>query len=206
MGTRPDAWPTVVAATRLEARAVRRELPAARLVWSGVALSRLAGGAAELTGTVVTCGVAGSTRPDVPTGTVLVPRRVLRSDGCELGCDPALVEALAAASRRLGLEPELGAMATTEALAVGAERAVWAARGCAGMDMETGLLRADRVASVRVVLDTPERELHAAWGRPATVLWRPAAWGQLPWLATEGPRCARLAARVLAAALSGYGR
>jgi hypothetical protein len=67
--------------------------------------------------------------------------------------------------------------------------------------METGLLGAERVASIRVVLDTPERELDPAWGRPLTVLWRPAAWRQLPWLAVEGPRCARLAAEILSAAL-----
>jgi hypothetical protein len=71
--------------------------------------------------------------------------------------------------------------------------------------METGLLGADRVASVRVVLDTPDRELDPAWGRPLTALWHPAAWLQLPWLAAEGPRCARLAAQVLAAALSAAG-
>jgi hypothetical protein len=34
------------------------------------------------------------------------------------------------------------------------------------------------------------------------VLWHPAAWSQLPWLASEAPRCARLAAEVLATALS----
>jgi hypothetical protein len=96
-------------------------------------------------------------------------------------------------------------MATTATLTIGAERAAWASRGCVGADMETGLLGADRVASVRVVLDTPERELHPAWGRPLTALWHPSAWSQLPWLAAEGPRCARLAAEVLAVALSGAG-
>jgi 4-hydroxy-3-methylbut-2-enyl diphosphate reductase len=167
-----------------------------------VSLSRLPHAGASLAGTVVTCGVAGSLRPGLPTGTVLVPRRVLRPDGRVLECDVALVSALAEAARRLGHEPDLRDMVTTAALVVGAERAAWATRGCVGADMETGLLGAERVASVRVVLDTPERELDPAWGRPLTVLWHPAAWSQLPWLASEAPRCARLAAEVLATALS----
>jgi len=191
----------VVAPTGVEARAARRALPGVRVLRSGVSLSRLPHAGASLAGTVVTCGVAGSLRSDLPTGTVLVPRRVLRPDGRVLECDAELVAALAAAARRLGREPELGDMATTTTLVVGAERAALAAGGCAGADMETGLLGAARVASIRVVLDTPERELDPAWGRPLTVLWHPAAWAQLPWLAAEGPRCARQAAEVLAAAL-----
>jgi hypothetical protein len=55
------------------------------------------------------------------------------------------------------------------------------------------------------VLDTPERELDSAWTRPLTVLWRPAAWPQLPWLLVEAPRCARLAADVLAEAFVSAG-
>jgi len=195
----------VVAPTGLEARAARRALPGARIVRSGVSLRRLPHAGASLSGTVVTCGVAGALVPGLPTGTVLVPRRVLRPDGRRMDCDAALVALLAAAARRLGREPDLGDMATTATLTVGAERAAWARRGCVGADMETGLLGAARVASIRVVLDTPERELHPSWGRPVTALWHPAAWSQVPWLAAEGPRCARLAAAVLAAALSGAG-
>jgi 4-hydroxy-3-methylbut-2-enyl diphosphate reductase len=195
----------VVAPTGLEARAARRAMPGVRVLRTGVSLSLLPHGAASLAGTLVTCGVAGALVPGVPTGAVLVPLRVLRPDGRLLECDPGLVSALAAAARRLGHEPDLGTMATTRDLAVGAGRAALAARGCVGADMETGLLAAERVASIRVVLDTPERELHPSWGRPLTVLWHPAAWPQLPWLAAEGPRCARLAAEILAEALSAAG-
>ncbi|HSR24032.1 MAG TPA: hypothetical protein VLW53_10810 [Candidatus Eisenbacteria bacterium] len=198
--------PTILAATGLEARAVRRTLPRARVVRTGMALSRLPAGDVSLAGAVVACGLAGSLRAELPAGTVLVPRRVLRPDGRWLECDPALVESLAAAARRLGHEPRLGPMATAETLVTGAARRAWAARGCLGVDMETGLLQVERVATVRVVLDTPERELHPAWRRPVTALWRPAAWAQLPWLAVEARRCARLAAGVLAAALSAGGR
>lgn len=184
---------------------MRRALPRARVLRAGMALSRLPAGGASLSGTVVACGVAGSLLAGVPTGTVLVPRRVLRPDGSWLDCHPALVDALAAAARRLGHEPEQRPMATTAELVVGADRGTWAARGCASADMETGLLQAERVATVRVVLDTPERELHPAWRRPAGALWRPAALAQLPWLAVESWRAARLAAGVLAAALRSAG-
>ena len=61
---------------------------------------------------------------------------------------------------------------------------------------------APRVASVRVILDTPDHELSDAWLNPWTVLVRPDAWGQVIWVAREAPRCARLAATVLARALS----
>lgn len=196
---------TVLSATGLEAGAVHRALPAARVVRSGVGLSRLAGlpdAATGLGDAVLSCGLAGSLRADLPTGTVLVPARVLTPDGAVRVCDPALVAALAAAARRLGLRPEQGPLATVRELAVGAGRRPLADLGCVAVDMETGLVHAERIAAVRVVLDTPERELSGAWRRPATALLQPAAWRELPWLARHGPRCARLAARVLAAAFS----
>lgn len=176
---------------------MRRALPRARVVRVGVGLSRLHG---PLAGPVVSCGLAGSLRSDVPLGSVLVPGCVLHTDGSARLCDPALVEALVAAARRLGLEPVQEPMLTSATLITGAERTAWAGRGCVAADMETGLLDVERVASVRVVLDTPERELSAAWQRPARAIWQPRAWADLPWLLREGPRCARLAAAVLALA------
>lgn len=187
--------PTVVAATRIEARAVRRLLPDARVVRAGVSLSSLR---SPLFGAVVTCGVAGSLRPDLTTGSVVVPELVLRPDGSELRCDPRLVETLVEGARRLGLEPDRSPMVTTRTLVTGPERQKLADRGCASADMETGLLKVERVASVRVVLDTPERELSPVWQRPVHALWHPAAWRELLWLLREGPRCAQLAAAVLA--------
>ena len=189
--------PLVVTATRLETRAVRRALPGARLVRAGVSLSRLRG---PLAGPVVTCGLAGALRPGVATGTVLVPECVIRPDGAVLRCDPRLVEALVAAARRLGLEPVQAPMLTSKTLVMGAQRGGWAERGYVAADMETGLREDGRVASVRVVLDTPERELSAVWLHPARAIWQPRAWGELPWLLREAPRCARRAADVLALA------
>jgi 4-hydroxy-3-methylbut-2-enyl diphosphate reductase len=201
MDTHPDPAVLVVAATRLEAGAVRRAHPGATVVLTGVGLSRLPAGGEPRAGVVISCGLAGSVLAGVPTGTVLVPGVVVRPDGTELVCDSRAVAALRSASRRLGREPEPGPMCTAARLVTGAERARLAASGCVGVDMETGLLRAERVAAVRVVLDTPERELDPGWARPLTALLRPAAWSQLPWLLANSGRCARLAAGVLAAAL-----
>jgi hypothetical protein len=199
MATSPDSSPLVIAATRLEARAVRRANPGVRVLLTGVAMSRVP--ARPRRGLVLSCGLAGSVRAEVDTGTVLVPDVVVRPDGSELVCDRRSVAVLRSACLRLGHEPESRRMCTTATLVTGPERALVAAAGCVGVDMETGLLRADRVAAVRVVLDTPERELDPAWGRPLTALARPAAWPQLPWLLANASRCARLAAAVVAAAL-----
>jgi hypothetical protein len=66
--------------------------------------------------------------------------------------------------------------------------------------METGLLHAPRVACVRVILDTPLREISPAWGNPARALLDVRAWRDLPFLMREGPRCAAVAARVAVSA------
>jgi hypothetical protein len=168
---------TVLAATWLEAWAVRRAAPAARLVLSGIALRGLR---APLEGAVITCGLAGTW----------------------LACDPALVAALAAAARRIGVEPERGPVATTPVLVRGSARAEWAARGCVAAEMETGRLTGPRIATVRTILDTPAREISGVWQDPVRALVRPDAWGDVVWLGREAPRCARRAAAVLAGALA----
>ena len=194
----------MIAATRLEAWAVRRAVRGARIIEAGVGLSRLR--RQDVGHLVVTCGLAGGVRPGLPTGSVVVPARVLRPSGEWLACDASLAESLVAAARRLGLEPDRGLLGTAPALVRGAARASWAQRGCVAVDMETGLLTAPRIATVRVVLDTPERELSKEWQRPVLVLARPAVWREALWLCREAPRCARRAAAVLAEALRAYAR
>ncbi len=178
----------------IEANAVRRELPNAKVLEGGIALAKLH---EPLHGTIVVCGVAGGLRPDVSTGTVLVPRRVRRPDGSELECDAELVAAFAASARRLGVEPVLDPLLTAATIVNGAARLEWAARGYAGVDMETGLIRSERVAAVRVVLDTPFHELSTDWVNPMRAMLRPSNWPQAVWLASAAPRAARLAARVI---------
>jgi hypothetical protein len=199
VATLPDArLLTVAAATGLEARAVRGAAPQLRVIETGVGLSRVNGSA--LGDVVVSCGIAGALRTGLPTGSVVVPDRVLRPDGDSFACDEELVKSLDAAARRLGLAPSHGALVTTLTLLLGPERAQWAHHGYESVDMETGLIRAGRVACIRVVLDTPERELSDAWSRPWTIPFRPDAWSQVGWVVREAPRCARLAAAVLAEA------
>jgi hypothetical protein len=187
---------TLIAATTLECKALRRELPEARVVQVGIALSNLS---VPLGDTVVSCGLAGALRADLPTGTLLIPRKVCRPNGDVLVCDRELVEALAQAARSLGIEPVFDAMLTADSIVNGAAREMWAARGYAGVDMETGSIVAPRVAAVRVVLDTPHRELSAEWRTPLRAMLKPGNWPQAAWLAREAPRAARLAALVLGA-------
>jgi hypothetical protein len=188
---------TIIAATPLEARAVRRFAPEnVRVVECGIALCK----ARDFDGLTISCGLAGGLGTAVATGTVLVPMRVRRPDGTEFACDPRAVDALANAARELGCPVVCDPLVTTAELVHGMERAHWAAQGYAGVDMETGLLTAPRVACVRVVLDTPEREISPAWTHPARAILHPGAWRDLPFLLRQGPRCAAIAARIAARA------
>ena len=190
---------TVVAATGLEARAVTRALPGARVVETGIGLAKLAD--RDLGDIVVSCGLAGGLRTDVATGAIVVPESVTAPDGSILTCDEELRAALVRAARQTSSAVEGGPLITTRALVTGPMRGILAERGYVAADMETGLIRASRLAAVRVVLDTPMHELSPAWLHPLRALVTPAAWSQTLWLAREGPRCAQLAAQVLATAV-----
>jgi len=172
-------------------------MPQARVIQTGIALER---NDEALGPIVVSCGVAGGLRADLSTGTLLVPREVRRPSGETLQCDPELVDLLAAGARALGVEPVFDPLLTSLEIVSGNARARWAARGYAGVDMETGLLDAPRVAAVRVVLDTPRRELSADWRVPMVAILKPWNWSQALWMAREAPAAAALVARVAAAA------
>lgn len=115
-----------------------------------------------------------------------------------LHCDDEFTESLIAAARGLGIEPVIENIVTATSVVVGEERKRWAKEGYAAADMETGLLTG-RVAAVRVILDTPSHELSIDWLNPAQAMLKPWNWPQAIWLGREAPRCARLAARVIAA-------
>ncbi|MBV8197711.1 MAG: hypothetical protein JO263_06230 [Candidatus Eremiobacteraeota bacterium] len=186
---------TLLAATSIEARALRRALPRARIVTAGVAFTAMREALGDC---VISCGVAGGLRSDLSTGAVLVPREIGLADGSRRRCDDRLVELLAEGARRLGVEPVFDPMLTADAIVTGEQRAHWAARGFAAVDMETGRIAAPRIAAVRVVLDTPQHELSPDWERPILALLKPWNWPQAFWLAREAPRAADLAARVAA--------
>jgi nucleoside phosphorylase len=183
---------------------VRRACPGARVIETGVALART--NPSDLGDCVVSCGLAGGLRADLASGTVLIPRQVRRPDGEALQCDAELIDALLESARRLGIAPVTDALLTSERIVNGAERAQWAAQGYAGVDMETGRIVGARVATVRVILDTPQRELSSDWLNPGRALRNPRNWPQALWLARAAPSAARLAAQIVAGANFGSAR
>lgn len=197
MEREPEGGVTFIAATALECKALRREMPGARIVQTGVAL---AGVFEDLGAVVVSCGLAGGLRADLPTGTVLIPREIHRFDGRMVRCDGALIDALADRARQLRLTPVFDPLLTADAIVRGNDRARWAAKGYAGVDMETARIAAPRVGAVRVILDTPYRELSAEWLKPAIAILKPWNWSQAFWLARHAPDAAALSARVAAGA------
>lgn len=197
----------VLAPTALEYWAVRAMFPAANAVRGGVGLSHRPETRAEI---AITCGLAGGLEPTLAPGTVVIPDRVETTDGRSFACDPTIVQALTAGARLLAFEPDSRPMLTSPTFVTGSERDYWSRRGFAAADMETGLLaeRDLRVATVRVVLDSPSRDLTDTWMRPGRALLRgagPAAWfstwGELFWLCRAAPWYSLRAARILRAGM-----
>jgi len=188
----------IVAATGVEASAARWAAPGTLVFKVGIACAKRN----TFETAVISCGLAGGLRPDVPTGSVLVPRSVRRPDGSELVCDPEMTQALIRSTQDCRKRAIEAPMITSCVLIHGRARSRYAELGYAGADMETGLLQAPRIACVRVVLDTPQREIDPAWQRPASVLLHARAWRDLPFLMREGRRCAGLAARIAARAIA----
>lgn len=191
----------ILAPTWLEYRATRRTLPQAQISRTGISLARWPG--ASQGASVIVCGLAGALAPELPAGTILVPLWVGLADGTQMQCDPLLVEMLITAARTLRLPLDTGPLLTARTLVVGDERQRWFQQGFVAADMETGLLagRNLRVATVRVVLDTPARELPSDLARSTRALFQPLFWRELFWLSHAAPRYARLAASVLKAGL-----
>jgi hypothetical protein len=191
----------VVCATQTEYRAAQRELRDldVRVVRTGI------GHGGTFDDTVISVGLCGGLRRGVPSGTVLIPDEIERPNGERVACDPELATHLRDAVRQLGEAPLNVPLVTSSTLVRGNARGDLASRGFAGVDMESGLVVAPRIAVVRVILDTPERELSDAWLHPLSVLLRPDAWNELPWLARTAPRYARLAALIVRTALSNGG-
>jgi hypothetical protein len=193
---------TVVCAMGVEARPVRRRAPGLHLVLAGIGLASL--DRTELTTEVVfSVGLAGGLAPELASGTVVIPAQTAREDGTLIECDPVWSAALAATSRHLGFPTVTLPLLSANGVVTGSSRAQWAARGFAAVDMETALLAGmvGRVAAVRVVLDTPSREISSAWERPGRAVLDPRNWSQGAWLARAAPRLSTRAARVVAAAV-----
>jgi hypothetical protein len=95
-----------------------------------------------------------------------------------------MVARLRDSAHRLGFEVVTDVMVTVDRLVRGTNRGIWADQGYVGADMETARLMGGgrRVAAVRIILDTPVRDLSVGNGI---------------WLARWGPVFARRAAAVV---------
>jgi hypothetical protein len=187
----------ILAPTILEYWAVRRIIPHAHAKWAGVRLARWQG--VRQGATVVVCGLAGALASGLPSGTVLIPDRVGLPDGSSMHCDPVLVQALVTAAHTLHFRPDTGPLLTAPSLVVEDSRQNWFQRGFVAADMETGLLIGQnlRVATIRVVLDSPDRGISPDWLKPARAMLRPQLWPELFWLGRAAPQYALRAAQVL---------
>jgi 4-hydroxy-3-methylbut-2-enyl diphosphate reductase len=181
--------PLVLTPLRIEASAVRRGAPGLRVVVTGAGATRSVRSGASWAGAtgVAVAGFCGALAPGLRPGDVVVPDRVHWAWGsATLPVAPLLVTEL----RRAGLRAEMGPLHTSDRLVRGEERARLAAAGGWAVDMESGwLLSAAPGAAravVRVVVDTPERELPSRWTASDGVrAWRSlrraapvlAAWG-----------------------------
>jgi len=146
---------TVLAPLRIEALALRRGAPDARVVHTG----KGSDAAPDTAGALVVAGFAGALAGDVEPATVVIADEVAGPDGDALECDATLAADLAAA----GLSVRVGRIATARRIVRRGGRARLAETGALAVDMESYWLRQAaghrRFAVARVVVDTPDREL-----------------------------------------------
>jgi 4-hydroxy-3-methylbut-2-en-1-yl diphosphate reductase len=151
----------------IEALALRGAVPGARLVRTGMGPRRAIAAAPTLAPAagggwaLAVAGLCAGLDPAMRPGDVVVASEVRGPDGT-VRCDGAgrLVEAL----ERRGLRPHLGAVVSVDHVVQGAERASLLATGAIAADMESAFLaaavaRGGRLGVLRVVLDSPGREL-----------------------------------------------
>ncbi|HBK54707.1 MAG TPA: hypothetical protein DDZ76_00240 [Xanthomonadales bacterium] len=220
----------VVCALDWEARCLPRQADGLRVVVSGMGAAAAAAAARELVEQgvrgLIDFGSAGGLDPARQAGDLLLPARVLNSDGASFSADPDLHARLAAALAAVGLSSQHAAvLEVSAALAAPADKAECRARyhrqGVAAVDMESAAVA--QVAAqaglpflaVRAVLDAADRRLPGdvlatvdAAGRPqafaliAALCRRPSLVGDLLALAVARDRAAatlRRAGIVLAA-------
>ena len=158
----------VIAPLRIERAALRRGLPDARVLCSGMGAARARAAARRAASApadaVAVAGFCGATVAGLRAGDVVVAGEVRGPDGVT-GCDSLpLIEALAA----LGIERiHAGPLASVGHVVRGAERGVLAREGVLAVDMESAWLAPAAAgrpfAVLRVVLDTPASEFRRPW-------------------------------------------
>ena len=197
----PEAPVHAVCAMGIEAWGVRRRARNLRIVQVGI------GGRppARLPGIVISAGLCGGLLPEQTPGTVVIPSQVVDEQGVARACDPGVVAALERAARYLRLPVAGGSLVSTSGMVTGAARRTWAERGHMAVDMESAAAAAssERFGVLRVILDTPSRELSDAWAAPARAIRQPSNWSEAVWLGINAPRFALRVGAVLQAAFLG---
>jgi 4-hydroxy-3-methylbut-2-enyl diphosphate reductase len=196
---------------RIEANAVQRRARTAEVVTTGQGPHRARRAAVNLAArcrradAVAILGFCGATTDSLQPGDVIVGESLVAHD--ELGAPSgshalAGTRLLAAALTRAGLHTHTGPLSSIDHIARGDERAALAAFGALGVDMESAWLvpatRGRPAAVVRVVVDTPARELPSrttlADGVRAYRSLRTVGAGMEQWAAAAGDRTVLLAA------------
>jgi 4-hydroxy-3-methylbut-2-en-1-yl diphosphate reductase len=197
----------ILAPLGIEARALGRGAPEARVVRTGMGPARsraaldLARAAADGACAVAVGGFAGALRGDLRPGEVVVASEVRAPDGT--GTRSPAAPLVAAVLRRRGLRVHVGPVESAERIVRGARRAALAPGGGLAVDMESAWLAAAAgerpLAVVRAIVDTPSRDLRrplatAAGARRARRALTVAARGLAEWAAAVAPREVLLAA------------
>jgi 4-hydroxy-3-methylbut-2-en-1-yl diphosphate reductase len=177
----PAARLLVFAPLRVERAAVRRGLPGALVLRTGMGAARsrsaARAGARLPADAVAVVGFCGAVSEGLRPGDVVVASEVRGPEGVKACVTLPVVAALAALGIR---NVRVGPVASADHIVRGAERGLLAAEGALAADMESAWLApaapGKPFAVLRVVLDTPEREL----SRPlATLAGGLAAWRSL---------------------------
>jgi 4-hydroxy-3-methylbut-2-en-1-yl diphosphate reductase len=188
----------------VEARAVRKGTPGARVLRTGMGPRRAVASARTAAGipgaAVVVAGFCGAVDPTLRPGDVVVATELRSPEGTAVLCSAG---PLVAALKRMGVERvRLGPIASLPRIARGDEVRALAEAGVIAVDMESAWLveaAAGRpLAVLRVVVDTPERPLSRIFatlrgGRTAYRALRTAAPALLAWARAAGPRTVLLA-------------
>jgi hypothetical protein len=197
----PDTRVLAVCAMGVEAWGVRRRARHVRVLQVGIGGRPLA----ALPGIVISAGLCGGLLPGQVPGTVVIPTEVVDERGVTHACDRGVVAALTKAARYLRYPVTGGSMISTSAMVTGSGREAWASRGHVAVDMESAAVAssASRFGVLRVILDTPTRELSDAWAVPVRAIRQPSNWGEAVWLGVNAPRYALRVGAVLEAAFLG---
>jgi hypothetical protein len=187
----------LMAPSFLEHWALKRKLPHHLSTKAGVAL-RSWRRSPHVAGVII-CGLAGSLVPDLGPGSILVPEIACLEDGSTVDCDSEFRGALVTAAHSMGYSVDARPLLTASTVITGGEREIWSSRAFAAADMETALLANTelRIATVRVILDSPSHPISQEWLNPTVALRHPALWRECGWLAWNAPRFALRAAEVV---------